>query len=51
MKVSGIDQQPRGIDVGSVDSGHRRARVRPYAQPRALPAAEIDDTADRDDRR
>ena len=50
-KVAGVDQQAAPIDVRSVDPGHRCPGSGPHAQPRTLPASEIDDIADREDSR
>src|ERR1700730_213038 len=49
MKVAGVDQQAAQIDVRSGDPDHRCPRSGPHAQPRTLPAPEIDDIADRED--
>jgi hypothetical protein len=51
VKVAGVDQQAAPIDVRSVDPDHRCPRSGPHAQPRTLPAPEIDDIADREDSR
>src|SRR5262249_26607762 len=51
MKVARVDQQAATVDVWSVDPGHRCPRGGPHAQPRTLPAPEIDDIADCEDSR
>ena len=47
MKVIGVDQQVTPVDIRSVHAGYRYTHRGPDAEPRTVPASEIDDAADR----